>query len=118
MVNKYINPEFEKLPLKKMYIVSTIASLILVVIGLLTQIILPPQIPLFYGLPQNDSQLAPSILIVLPAIISILITAINAFIATRTHDNFLKKTLAFCSISICLLVAITTLKIIFLISSI
>lgn len=117
MNKKYISPEFEKLPLKKMYAVSIATSITLIIIGLISQLFLPPQIPLFYGLPQTDSQLAPSILIILPSFISIVITAINALLATKINDIFIKKTLAFSSISICLLVVITTIKIIFLISS-
>ncbi len=117
MNKKYINPEFEKLPLKKMFVISGISSIILIFIGLLAQIFLPPQIPLFYGLPQTEIQLAPSILIILPSIFSIILTLVNAIVAIKINDNFLKKTLAFSSISVTLLIAITTLKIIFLISS-
>jgi O-antigen/teichoic acid export membrane protein len=117
MTKKYINPDFEKLPLKRLFVISVIISGILIIVGLVCQIFLPPQIPLFYGLPQTDSQLAPSILIILPPIIASLVTLINVGIAIKVNDNFLKKTLAFSSLSICILVTITTLKIIFLISS-
>ncbi len=117
MNRNQINQDFEKLPLKKLFILSVFSSIILIIIGLLCQIILPPQIPLFYGLPQTEKQLVPSIFIVLPSAISLATTLFNAVLAIKVSDNFLKKTLAFTSISISLLVTITTLKIIFLISS-
>lgn len=115
---KKIKPEFEKLPLKKLFLTIIVISLVTVLFGLVSQIFLPPQIPLFFGLPQTKSQLAPSILIVLPSLISIFISLTNVFISIKIHDVYLKKVLAFSAITVSIMAAITTLKIIFLISSI
>lgn len=113
-----INPEFEKLPLKNLFIYSLILSTITLSFGLLAQIVLPPQIPLLYGLPQTNDQLVSSLMIILPSIISIFITIINAIFSIKSHDNYLKKILAFTTISIAVLSSITIFKIIFLVSSI
>lgn len=104
--------------LKKFFILSLLVSTISIIIGLLAQLVLPPQIPLFYGLPQTAEQLAPAILIILPSVVSLLITTINMFFLTRVHDIYLKKSLAFVSIAVSILAIITTLKIIFLVGSI
>jgi len=106
------------LPLKRFYILPLIISITTIIFGLLAQLILPPEIPLYYGLPETPEQIAPSMFIVLPSLISIFITIINAAISTKIHDNFLKKTLVFASISVSILATITTYKIIFLVGSI
>lgn len=112
------SPEFEKLPLKKLFIASFIINLIVILSGLLIRLILPPKIPLFYGLPQTSEQLAPSVLIILPATIALFFTIINSIFSINIDSTYLKKTLAFASISVSLLSLIGTFKIIFLIGSI
>lgn len=106
------------IPLKRLLVSSLVISVITIVLGLLAQLILPPQIPLYYGLPQTSEQITPSIFIILPSLLSIIITIINTSFSTKIHDIFLKKTLAFASISVSVLATITTYKIIFLVGSI
>jgi hypothetical protein len=106
------------LPLKQLFTISVSVSFIFVALGLLSQFILPPEIPLFYGLPKNSQQLAPSIFVILPSVISMLLTIVNAIISINTDGVYLKKSLAFASIAICLLSIIATYKIVFLVGSI
>lgn len=106
------------LPLKSLFVISIIISVLFILLGLISQLILPPQIPLFYGLPKNNEQLAQSLFIVIPSLISLLITIINAIISINIDGIYLKKALAFASISVCLLSVIATYKIIFLVGSI
>jgi len=113
-----LGPKFEKLPLKKFFIASFAINMITIFSGLLAKFILPPEIPLFYGLPQTSEQLANSTFIILPACIALLLTLINAIISINISGIYLKKTLAVASISISLLSLIGTFKIIFLIGSI
>jgi len=113
-----LSPGFEKLPLKKLFVFSFFLSVITILLGLVAQIFLPPEIPLYYGLPQTSEQLAPTIFIILPSVLSIFITVINTIFSMKIHDNFLNKTLAFTSISVSILAMITTYKIIFLVGSI
>jgi O-antigen/teichoic acid export membrane protein len=110
--------EFEKLPLKKMFVVSIFIGLITLVVSLGSIIILPPVIPLLYGLPQNDEQLVPNILIIVPSLVTIIFSFVNIFISLNSESNYLKKILAFSSILVCILTVITTFKIIFLVGSI
>lgn len=111
-----LGTEFEKLPMSKTFVYLVIFSLINIVIGIFSQIILPPEIPLFYGLPQNSEQLAPSILIILPSIVSALIIVLNILISIKSSDVYIKKTLVFASILVTLLSTVTTYKILFLVS--
>lgn len=106
------------LPLKPLFITSIIVNFLFILLGLIGQLVLPPEIPLFYGLPKNSEQLAPSLFIVIPSLISLLIAVINAVISINIDGIYLKKALAFASISVCLLSVIATYKIIFLVGSI
>lgn len=116
-ISTKINPEFGNLPLNKLLLASFIISAITAVLGLLAQIVLPLQIPLYYGLPQTTAQITPSILIVLPSVVSIFTTIINTILSIKIHDNYLKRTLAFASITVAILAVVTTYKIIFLVGS-
>lgn len=111
-----LGPGFEKLPLKKLFIASFVINTLTILLGLLARFILPPEIPLFYGLPQTSEQLASSLFIILPAGIALILTLINAIVSINISGAYLKKTLAFASISISLLSLIGSSKIIFLIS--
>jgi len=113
-----IDPRFEKLPLKKLLIVSFTLNLIMIIIGLLAQFILPPEIPLLFGLPQTAEQLIPSVYIILPSIIALVISFLNSLIAINLDGQYIKKTLAFSTVLISILSTIATLKIIFLVGSI
>lgn len=113
-----IVPKFEKLPLKKLFIASFVINIITIILGFLVKFILPPEIPLLYGLPQTSEQLVKSIFIILPSSIALILTIINAIVSISIDGTYLKKTLAFASISISLLSLVGTFKIIFLIGPI
>lgn len=97
---------------------AIILSFITLATGLAAQFILNPEIPLFYGLPQTEEQLSPSIFILLPASISFLVVIVNSYLSSKTTDNYLKKCLAVTSIACSILSFIATVKIIFLVGSI
>lgn len=115
---KKINPEIDRLPLRNMFVFSFLTSSIVLFLGLISQLVLPPEIPLFYNLPLTTEQLAKSILIILPSAVSMLITTLNIVVSIKINDNYLKKSLAFASLIVTTLSSITTLKIIFLVGSI
>lgn len=113
-----IDSRFEKIPLKSLFVISIIVNITFILLGLVSQLVLPPEVPLFYGLPKNSEQLAPSLFIVIPATISLIITILNAVISINIDSIYLKKSLAFASISVCLLSVVAIYKIIFLVGSI
>ncbi len=95
--------------------VSLILGFLGIIVGLLFQFVLPPEIPLFYGLPQTEDQLAPKIMIVIPSLIAIFVVIINSVLTTRIDNIFLIKSLWVASISVSLLSVVTIIKIVFLV---
>lgn len=105
------------IPLKSLFTISIIINVVIALVGLTSTFILPPEIPLFYGMPKNDSQLVPSFMIILPSLITLILTIFNLILAIKLNGQYIKKALAFTSISLTLLNIIATLKIIFLVGS-
>ncbi|MBL7036872.1 hypothetical protein ISR94_03475 [Candidatus Microgenomates bacterium] len=110
--------KFERLPLKKFYIFSFFLNIIVLVAALLSKYILPPEIPLFYGLPQSSQQISSSYFLFIPSLVSLALTVVNAYLSIFVDNTYLKKVLAFSTILISILSTLTTLKIIFLVGSI
>lgn len=107
----------ESLPFGKFITLSILVNIFIIVASFLINGFMPPQIPLFYGLPQSELQLASSWLLFLPSAISLLIIIFNIVLSFNIENEFLKKTLLLSSIAVTFFSAITTLKIIFLVGS-
>ena len=112
-----VDPRFEKLPLKNLFLVAFFISLIFLILGLFSIFILPPEIPIFYGLPKTSEQLGRSFYIILQSLVSMTLTALNAIISINIDSQHLKRTLAFTSILVCTLNIIATYKVISLVGS-
>ena len=110
-------PTLSFLPFKNLFIVSFFINLATIAIALISQVILPPQIPLYYGMPQAENVIAPSINIVLPPILSFVFLGMNLLVSLITSDDFLKKTLIMSGFVASLFASITVIKIIFLVGS-
>jgi hypothetical protein len=78
---------------------------------------LPPEIPLFYGLPESNEQLAQSSWLIVPAAISLTIIIINSTMAYLFKEEFIKKTLVLASVGTSVFVTIAIVKIIMLVGS-
>lgn len=109
--------KIKALPFRELLFFAFGISLTVIVVGLVVQKALPPQVPLFYGLPESDKQLAPSLAIILPSFLSLLLSLINTTLACVVKEDFLKKVLIIAAFICTLLTAITTIKIIFLVGS-
>ncbi len=92
----------------------SIATILLV---LIFQKILPPQIPLFYGLPRGEQQLAKTQALVIPSLLSLTVIIVNYTLSLFIDDDFIKKALVFTSIVSVFFSTITTIKIFFLVGS-
>jgi hypothetical protein len=79
---------------------------------------LPPEVPLFYGLPQGREQLAKPIFLILPSLISIVIITANLFMIRFLKDDFLKKVILAAGAGTALFACITSVKIAFLVGNI
>lgn len=108
----------KQIKINPIFTYSFFVSLAGLLLGLVAQFILPPEVPLLYGLPQTDSQLISPIWIVLPSSLALVITTLNSLLALKFNDSYLKKTLGIASLACSILAIVTTLKIIFLVGSI
>lgn len=100
------------------YLVATLALCIFTLaISLIAQKFLPPYIPLFYGLPEGEEQLAPSLALLLPGAFASLLLAINVGLSAYIKNDFIKKSLVLTSLVVSVFAAVATLKIIFLVGS-
>ena len=82
---------------------------------LIAKSFLPPVIPIFFGKPTGDEQLASYwFLFTIPGI-SIIISTINIIVSTSGKDEFIKKVLAVGSFLISFMATVTVTKIILLV---
>jgi len=79
---------------------------------------LPPVIPLFYGSPEGETQLAPQTFLFIPPLICLVITLVNSMISRLLKDEFLQKVLIGAIYTTTILSTITVVKIVFLIGNI
>jgi hypothetical protein len=107
----------KKIPYTKLLYTSLAANLLLILFMFFFRGNIPPEVPLFYGFPEGESQLAQKNSLVLPSLISIVVIIINSLIAYLTKDEFVKKTLVIVSFAITFLSVVTTVKIVFLVGS-
>ncbi len=104
-----------QIPYKNYVVAATGVSLTTILIVILVSGLLPPQVPLFYGLPESEEQLAPTLGLIIPGVIALAICGINVLTAMFLEDEFLKKTLVASSFVAAFFATVTTLKIIWLI---
>ncbi|OGM20745.1 hypothetical protein A2714_03630 [Candidatus Woesebacteria bacterium RIFCSPHIGHO2_01_FULL_38_9] len=109
--------EGKNLPIPKFIYSSLVVSGLGIFFVILMQNNLPPELPLFYGLPEGEDQLTTSLGLVTPAIISFIITLINTGLVFFLQNKFLQKTLILSSFAISILSVITIVKIALLVGS-
>jgi hypothetical protein len=107
----------DTVPFKNLAIAALFANILLMIAILLIQPLLPPQIPLFYGLPEGNEQLAPSLQLILPSLLSLFVLIVNILISHFSKEEFLKKTLIIAAVAITAFSVITSLKIVFLVGN-
>ena len=101
------------------YLYPTLAIIsinILIVVAIIVFISakLPPQVPLYYGLPRGERQLANPVLLILPVSLASLFITTNTIIAYFTKKKFLKNFLVVLGFFSTLFSIFIMLKIIFL----
>lgn len=107
----------DKIPLKNYVIAGGIINFLTAIFVLLAQGKLPPQVPLFYGLPQGESQLTRPIFLLIPTALSSAVILANQFLARLVKDEFLKKAFVAAGFASAVFATITTFKIIFLVGN-
>ncbi|KKR39514.1 MAG: hypothetical protein UT72_C0007G0007 [Candidatus Woesebacteria bacterium GW2011_GWB1_40_101] len=104
-----------QIPYKNYVVAASAVSVLTIAVVILVNGLLPPQVPLFYGLPESEEQLAPTLGLVIPGTFALAICGLNVLAAMFLTDEFLKKTLIASSLVAAFFAAVTTLKIIWLI---
>lgn len=110
--------KLKTLPLKEYFNASWILNLSVILFSLLLLKRLPPQIPIYYGLPQGEAQLSPSLGILIPSVLSLIFVSLNLFLISIIKDEFIKKILVISGLTTSVFASITVIKIIFLVGQI
>ena len=113
-VNALTESQVAGYPLMKFIIIAFILNFAVGVIAFIIQPILPPQIPLYYGMAEAEKVVAPSWALILPSLTSSGILGINFLLGLVVEDEFLKKTLILAGVASSFFSTIATLKIVFL----
>jgi hypothetical protein len=92
-------------------------NLLILVLIILFQKHLPPTIPLFYGKPTGEEQLAPRLALAIPHIITLTIIIINSTLINLTKNSLLHQILIALMVVATILSTITVLKIALLVGS-
>lgn len=108
---------FSRLPFKKLIAVILVLNLLIISLIFIFKNNLPPELPLFYGLPEGEDQLASTIALIIPSIISVSILIINSTISLFVNNEFLKKTLVASILITSFFSIIATFKIFLLVGS-
>lgn len=103
------------IPNKNYFYYSAGISILLIIIVYAIKNYLPPEVPLFYGKAVGQDQLVPTLGLLYAPLTSLTITFINFLLTRVIKDSFLQKILVLISFFVSILIAITTIKIIFLV---
>lgn len=106
-----------EIPYFKAVIFIVIINILTIIAILFLQRYLPPEIPLFYGLPDTVEQLATTRSLIIPPAISTTIIIINTTVCVFIKDEFLKKTLMISGLATFIFSIIAIIRIIFLVGS-
>ena len=108
----------QEIPLKNLVYTGFLTNLFgIALIFIMKSRYLPPEVPLYYGLPEGEAQIVPSLNLVFPFVFSLIIISINTLITSFIKDDFLKKTLIIGGLVTTFFSVITIIKIIFLVAS-
>ena len=106
---------WKKITFHNFFLASGILSILSIIGIIAVKNFLPPVVPLFFGKPSGEDQLASYWMLFLIPAVSILINAINLFINMSSKDVFVRKILAVSSFVIAFMAATTLVKIILLV---
>lgn len=109
-----LRKDFEKykIPYIHASLIFLFINISLILFTLIISNHIPPQVPLYYGLPRGENQLGSSLSLILPISLSSIFVAINSIISYFTVSPFLKKVLIFGSYFTAILSIITVIQII------
>jgi len=110
--------ERKKVPFSKQVICCLLINLVMILLATLSIFVLPPEIPLLYGLPEGNDQLVKSWAITIPNLIAFILMFINTIFAINTKDEYIKKIIILAGFTATFFATITVIKIVFLVGNI
>jgi hypothetical protein len=120
-IGQRLSREAEKIkddiPYKKVVYLAVALNLLVIAGVFLIKNFLPPEVPLFYGLPEGQEQLSSVYLLALPSVISIGLIFLNILLGILVKDEFITKILCLTGIASAFFAIVTTFKIVFLVGS-
>jgi hypothetical protein len=113
------NESFQKvdLPFKNIIIIFLFINLLIILLTFLLRNFIPPEVPIFYGMPEGEEQLVPGWGLAIPSIISRAILGLNCLIAFKIKDEFTKKVLVLGGLASTIFSIITIIKIFLIVNS-
>lgn len=117
MANNFSESNIKSLPFFPYVLVCLVLDIVCILAVIVSFSLLPPQVPLFYGLAKGAEQLAPRAFLVIPALASLLVLVINSAISLNVKDDFIKKVLILGAVTSTVFALTTTVKIMFLVGS-
>ncbi len=106
---------WKKVTYRNYFLAAIIVNIVTALLILILKQNLPPLVPLLYGRPAGEAELTVTAGLFIAPGVALIVTFLNLFISFWVKDDFLKKILAISSIVISSLMAITIIKIIFLV---
>lgn len=105
------------IPLVKFLYASFALGTVNIIITLLLQKWLPPEVPLYYGLAKSQEQLTTSFGLIVPGVITIVVVLLNIFLVHMLGNDFLQKILVLAAFAVSIISFIATIEIVFLVGS-
>lgn len=113
----YIAKIASEIPFFNLLILSLFICIVTISLVMLLEDRIPPQVPLFYGLPEGEEQIVPRLGLTIPSFMALIIIVINTVLATIFENNFVRNALVLTSFAVTLFATITTVQIILLVGS-
>lgn len=108
----------EEKNIKNVWLFSIIINLFLIIGIFLLQKKLPPELPLFYGLPEGKDQLVKIDLFILPPLLAIGFSLTHFLIYKNVEDKFIKEVLIYSLLFLSFFSLVAILKVVFLVGNI
>lgn len=102
----------------KLLYVSLLLNLVTILVVFLSRRILPPEVPLLYGLAEGDGQLIDRNGLLLPSLISIIIVLMNTAISLIISDGYLQKALVVTAFASSIIATVAIVETMFLVGKI
>lgn len=109
--------QIENVPYKKIIYISAFINIVTIVFVFAVKNLLPPVVPLYYGLAKGEEQLTAQTNLIFPSLFSLAVIAINITLSIFVDSKYLRKVLIIIGFVVTILTAVTTYKIIFLVGS-